>query len=451
MVVALEIASQPRAEEMLSAQTDRYLRPTQDGFHAPPLGCSVGIMAYNEESNVANAIKAVLGQQLVSGEIGELIVVASGCTDRTVDIVASLAGEDPRVRLVVQERRAGKASAINLFIDAARFPVLLMVNADTLVRPGSIEALVQHFRDPAVGMAGGHAIPVNHNDTFLGFAVHLLWHLHDQIARESPKLGEIVAFRNSVPCIPTDTAVDELSIQALFTQLGYRLVYEPQAIVYNRGPTTVRDFLLQRRRICAGHLQIARKQGYVASTMSVRRIGRALVRSVSLRAPLALLWAAGTVGLEATARGLGYYDFLRRRPHHIWATATTTKGDITEGPDAHGDQNVLVFHLGRSVEDRPKVGAYATRSLLKSVARHVVACLGSAATVSVQKNGTVVAILSCPRRDAEESARLLMRGLSAPSFANSRRDGQPMQITCGIITFPTSGHPLARSISLLAS
>jgi hypothetical protein len=51
----------------------------------------------------------------------------------------------------------------------------------------------------------------------------------------------MVAFRNVVPSIPLDTAVDEISIQAIVTQLGYRLVYEPQAIVFNRGPSTVRD------------------------------------------------------------------------------------------------------------------------------------------------------------------------------------------------------------------
>jgi glycosyltransferase involved in cell wall biosynthesis len=300
----------------------------QDGSDASRLGCSVGIMAYNEEANIANAILTVLQQYLVSAEIAELIVVASGCTDRTVEIVEGLARQDPRITLLVQEARAGKASAINLFIEAARSPILLLVSADVLVRDGAIDALVQHFQDPAVGMVGGHPVPVNDEDTFLGHAVHLLWRLHDQIARESPKLGEIVAFRNVLPCIPSDTPVDELSIQALIAQLGYGLVYEPRGIVYNHGPTTVGDFLRQRRRISAGHLRIARQQGYAASTMSIRRIGRVLFRPA--------LWTLGAVVLEATARGLGYYDFLRHHPHHIWATANTTKYDLAQAVAAAG-------------------------------------------------------------------------------------------------------------------
>src|SRR6266545_604833 len=193
-------------------------------------------MAYNEEANIADAIETILGQQVTSGQIAELIVVASGCEDRTAEIVARFARHNACIRLIEQERREGKASAINLFITAARSPILVMVSADVLVREGTLDALLDHFAEPGVGMVGGHPTPVNGESTFLGHAVHLQWRLHDRIARQSPKLGEVVAFRNVIPRIPLDTAVDELSIQALITQLGYELVYEPEAVVYNRGP-----------------------------------------------------------------------------------------------------------------------------------------------------------------------------------------------------------------------
>src|SRR3954468_6828766 len=262
----------------------------QAGHPASGVACSVGIMAYNEEANIADAIGTILGQRLSVSRVAELIVVASGCEDGTVPIVREIAGRDPRVRLIEQPEREGKASAINLFLAAATSPVLLMVSADVLVEDGTIDALLRHFEDPGVGMVGGHPIPVNQETSFLGHAVHLQWRLHDHIAREAPKLGEIVAFRNVVPSIPTDTAVDEISIQALVEQLGYRLVYEPQAIAYNRGPTTVRDFLRQRRRIYAGHLRIADQQGYASPTMSSSRVLRAMRGTGAFRSPRALAW-----------------------------------------------------------------------------------------------------------------------------------------------------------------
>lgn len=191
---------------------------------AGSLDCSVGVMAYNEEANIAAALESILRQRPAAGRIAELVVVASGCQDRTAAIVAGLARRDRRVRLIEQERREGKASAINLFIRAASCPVLVMVSADVLVDDGTFDAMLRHFGDPAIGMVGGHPTPVNGEASFLGHAVHLQWRLHDRIARQTPKLGEIVAFRNVLPGIPLDTAVDEISIQALISQLGYQLV-----------------------------------------------------------------------------------------------------------------------------------------------------------------------------------------------------------------------------------
>jgi hypothetical protein len=315
-----------------------------EASNAPGPTCSIGIMVYNEERNVANAINAILEHPPESAELTEVIVVASGCTDRTTEIVADLAERNSRVRLVIQEERVGKAAAINLFVASSRSPIVIMVNGDNIVRPGTIDALLAHFDDPEIGMVGGHPIPVNDERTFLGYAVHLQWRLHDQIARASPKMGEIVAFRNIVYCIPTDTPVDELSIQAVVTAMGFGLVYEPGAIVYNRGPATLSDFMLQRRRICAGHLRVAKQQGYTASTMSVTRILRALVRCHPVRSARSKWWVPSAIALEMIARGLGYYDYMRRRPHHIWTAVPTTKNDVAQGV-RDWEQKVPGFHL----------------------------------------------------------------------------------------------------------
>jgi biofilm PGA synthesis N-glycosyltransferase PgaC len=415
---------------------------------APPgNGCSVGIMAYNEEANIADAIGAILGQELTAGHIAELIVVASGCEDRTVPIVSDIVSRDPRVRLIEQESREGKASAINLFIAAATSPVLLMVSADVLVEDGTVDAMLRHFEGPDVGMVGGHPIPVNAETTFLGHAVHLQWRLHDRIARESPKLGEIVAFRNVVPSIPEDTAVDEISIQALITQLGYRLEYEPEALVYNRGPATVRDFLRQRRRIHAGHLRIVEQQGYAASTMSSTRVLRALLSSGSFTRPRSFVWSIGTVGLEATARALGHYDVERRRPQHVWEMVATTKEHVAEGASGQSQQNVLVFHIGNFHRQQLQLGAHAGRQLTQRVCDHIKRAVGSKATVSIGRSGTIVALMNGDRDAAERTAAELIEKLEAtPLSLNGHGATAKVTLACAVIAFPPEGLPLAQSI-----
>src|SRR2546421_12922870 len=325
-------------EDKQAQQVDEYV------------SCSVGIMAYNEEGNIDCAIRAVLEQQGSTLHIEEIIVVASGCTDRTVPIVAEIALQEPRVRLCVQEKREGKASAINLFLKQAISPVVVLMGADVIPEDSALEHLCAPFKDPNIGMVGGHPIPVNDPATFMGHAVHLLWRLHDRLARVHPKLGEVIAFRNVISGIPTGSPVDEISIQALISQLGYQLIYEPACIVYNKGPLTIHDFLKQRRRIHAGHLRVREQQNYEASTMKAGPIVRQLLasRDLPIGTPRQAVWPLGTVMLEGFARLQGYFDYRYKREHHIWQMVNTTK-DLEAGKHKMrricNAQSVLVFRF----------------------------------------------------------------------------------------------------------
>lgn len=415
------------------------------------LDCCVGVMAYNEEANIGAALDSILRQRPAAGRIAELIVVASGCEDQTAAIVTDMARHDPRVRLIEQARREGKASAINLFIQAARSPVLVMVSADVLAADGTFDALLHHFRDPAIGMVGGHPTPVNSEASFLGHAVHLQWRLHDRIARQAPKLGEIVAFRNVIPGIPLDTAVDEISIQALISQLGYQLVYEPRAVVYNRGPATVLDFLRQRRRIYAGHLRVREQQDYSAPTMNTWRIVRALRGSGSFATPRGAVWSVGTIGLEATARALGAYDVLRRRSSGVWEISGTTKDHIVDGMSAQVQHNVAVFHIVDFHRHQLEIGPHAARQLTRRAADHIRRALGPAAIVAIQQSGTVIALLPGDREAAEQTVHGLIASLEAiPLAVSGHSVAAQISFACGLIAFPQAGPPLAWSMPIPA-
>src|SRR5437667_3322738 len=155
-----------------------------------------------------------------------------------------------------------------------------------------------------------------------------------------PKLGEVIALRNIISGIPSDSPVDEISIQALISQLDYELIYEPACIVYNKGPLTIRDFLKQRRRIYAGHLKVRDQQNYAASTMKIGPIIRQLIacRHFAWGMPRLTMWTVGAIFLEMMARLQGHYLYLLKREHHIWQVVASTKDisavrqvDVTEG------------------------------------------------------------------------------------------------------------------------
>jgi cellulose synthase/poly-beta-1,6-N-acetylglucosamine synthase-like glycosyltransferase len=292
------------------------------------LVCSIGIMAYNEEANIGRVLTALLSQQTSTCTIKEIIVLASGCTDQTESIVREFCNQSPIVKLIVQPTREGKASAINLFLRHALSDILVMVSADTMPEPTTIEHLVAPFADPEVGMTGGHPIPINDPHVLMGFVVTLLWEIHHQVALRHPKLGELTAFRRVFHRIPFNSAVDEANMEPLISGQGYQLRYVADAIVRNRGAETVGDFLKQRRRIYAGHLRIRNKQGYSVATMSAGRITAALAHCWRWDSRY-IIWTPIAIGLELYGRLLGWIDFnFKKRDHAIWDIAVTTKGGI---------------------------------------------------------------------------------------------------------------------------
>ncbi len=290
-----------------------------------PLHVSMGIMAYNEETIIGTLLRTIVHQRFDTCQLREIVVVASGCTDNTEKIVRRYMQQDARIKLLVQERREGKASAINLFLTSAPGEVIILESADTVPAEGTLEKLIAPFRDSNVGMTGARPIPINSKDSFVGFTVHLLWALHHRIALTKPKLGELIAFRNIIRTIPQDTAVDEASIEAIIKERSYELRYLPEAVVNNKGPENIKDFIKQRRRIAAGHLYVAQKQHFKVSTMSPLRILKALIQELSWH-PQHITWTVGAIMLEVVGRALGFYDFyLKRENPYIWDIADSTK------------------------------------------------------------------------------------------------------------------------------
>ena len=105
--------------------------------------CCIGIMAYNEEANIRRLMEALLAQKTEVASIDEIVVVASGCTDRTEEIAREFLDRDPRVRVLVQPRKEGKASAVNLLMQNTNCEVIVLESADTLPRPETIEELIK--------------------------------------------------------------------------------------------------------------------------------------------------------------------------------------------------------------------------------------------------------------------------------------------------------------------
>src|SRR5262249_42442900 len=129
---------------------------------------SVAVPAYNEERNIGLLIDSLRRQQTFRAEIVEIVVVASGCGDRPVDVVRDKVSKPGTpVRLIVEPERRGKVAAINPYFrhepeKRPKIEAICLCSADLLVAPDAIERLLQPLhRHLDVGMSGAHPMPTN--------------------------------------------------------------------------------------------------------------------------------------------------------------------------------------------------------------------------------------------------------------------------------------------------
>ena len=123
---------------------------------------SVVIITYNEETGIGRALESVM--PLVSGGQGEIIVVDSGSTDRTVEIAKSLGAK------VYVEEWKGYAAQKNSGIDKATGDWILSLDADEEVgnaaRAFLVDFLFGTFGSGFRNFDGG--IALNRRNHFLG-------------------------------------------------------------------------------------------------------------------------------------------------------------------------------------------------------------------------------------------------------------------------------------------
>ena len=245
---------------MLPAESSPERRPSP-----PPLPLSVIVCVHNEEGNLAALLRDALAQAGPSFRLEELIAVASGCTDRSTELLAEASRRDPRVRTILQPTREGKLSAVDLALRAARTDLLVFENADTRPAPGAYEEAASRFRDPRVELVAFRPVPTNRETGFVVRMGRALWEVHDAVSRISPKVGEAYAIRRSAAGLPAEVDDNDTFLSAELARPGGR-VYADRAVVFNRVPTTLAELYQQRQRIGRLVLGLRRRSGLTSVT-----------------------------------------------------------------------------------------------------------------------------------------------------------------------------------------
>lgn len=226
---------------------------------------TVLIPAHNESATIAATMAAVAA---LEGPVVQVVVAENGSTDDTADVARAVAATLPGPGWDVRELGpVGKAAALNACLPEVAGDVVVVLDADTLLEPGFLTAVLPHFDDPDVGAVAGN-VKVGNRHTLMGrlqayeyvVSLGLDRRAQAQLGVVSVVPGAAGAFRREalvrVGGWPSRTLTEDADLTVELLAGRWAVPYEATAVSWTEAPATVAEILRQRRRWSYGTTQV---------------------------------------------------------------------------------------------------------------------------------------------------------------------------------------------------
>jgi biofilm PGA synthesis N-glycosyltransferase PgaC len=214
---------------------------------------SVLLAARNEERDIGWKLRQTLAWDYPRHRL-EVLVASDASTDRTDDLVREI--QDPRLRFLRLDERAGKNTALNELARRATGDLLFFTDANSSIDRAALRRMTRHFADPRVGCVTGEMEELA--DSSIGRGARAYWgyeavvkHLEGRIGSVLVCVGSVFAIRRAL-FRPLDPATaNDLELPLQIGHAGYWLRYEPAARSVEAAADSAREEFRRRRRICA--------------------------------------------------------------------------------------------------------------------------------------------------------------------------------------------------------
>lgn len=219
---------------------------------SPALAVSVIIPVYNGAGTIGKCLDALLAQDFPSSDF-EILVVDDGSTDATVEILKSYAQRSPRIRFLRQSNQ-GPAMARNVGAMHARGRVLLFTDADCEPLPDWVKEMNRPLCGPDGTVAG---VKGAYRTRQTGFAPRFA-QLEFEARYRRLLRSEYIDFVDTYSAGflreaflglgGFDTSFpkannEDVEFSYRMVSRGYKMVFNPAAIVYHQHPRTLYKYL----------------------------------------------------------------------------------------------------------------------------------------------------------------------------------------------------------------
>lgn len=218
---------------------------------------SVIIAAYNEEKVIAEKLANTLALNYPSSNM-QVIVAAYGSSDQTAAIASSF----PGVLVLHSAERRGKATAVNMAVEHALHPVLVLTDANTSLAKNALKQLTAQFVDAETGAVAGEKKVLSQK----GKAVSgegWYWKYESWLKQQETRFytvigaaGELFAVRKELfTPIPEHTITDDFFLSINVNLQGKKVHYAADAVSTEAASVSLADEWKRKVRIAAGGIQ----------------------------------------------------------------------------------------------------------------------------------------------------------------------------------------------------
>lgn len=193
-------------------------------------------------------------------ELLDIVVVSDGSTDSTEGIVKEF--ESRGIRLLVNEVNQGKATALNNGIENITSSIVVLSDANVMYQRDGIRNLVRHFADDNIGAVSGKVVLLNEGLSYSDGedAYYAVEHNIQQLESNTGNLigadGAMYALRRELyrPLL-ADTLLDDFVLSMGVIQQHKRLIFDPQALGFEKNTAEIASEFNRKVRIVAGGIQ----------------------------------------------------------------------------------------------------------------------------------------------------------------------------------------------------
>ncbi|MBZ0333695.1 glycosyltransferase family 2 protein [Marinobacter sp. AL4B] len=199
---------------------------------------SILIAAYNEAPDIEVTLANKQALDYPSDKI-EVLVISDESEDGTDKIVQRFSAHSAiPVRLFRQSPRQGKTAGLNTLVPKAKGSILLFSDANSQWDKQAARHLVNCFEGTNVGYATGKMVYVNGDGSLVGDGCSAYMKYENWLREQETAIGSIVGVDGGIDAMRKDLyqplRADQLPdfVQPLkVIEQGYRVVYEPQALL----------------------------------------------------------------------------------------------------------------------------------------------------------------------------------------------------------------------------